>query len=267
VSREQSVRSPAPSREETVEATPSAALPLAERLTALVLEARQERWARRADLTNSITSLLEGLPSHPNPGEVVPTLHRLLEEGLLDELEDGSGQSASVAATRALLALGYPHALEVSPEQLAALKHWEGRTGSAPAWSILGILFVAMVVQLAFITLGSPGIRHLFGASAAALAGDTAWVPSLRDRVESFIRQAEWPVFYVQTLLHGCGFVFTLMAGGHREGRRRAMGSFYALGALGTLMGLVQFQLSGMVGFGTFVAAGAALIAGRLLKE
>jgi hypothetical protein len=85
--------------------------------------------------------------------------------------------------------------------------------------------------------------------------------------VESFIRQAEWPVFCAQTLLHGCGFVFTLMAGGHREGRRRAMGSFYGLGALGALVGLVQFHLNGMVAFGTFVAAGAALIAGRLLRE
>lgn len=258
MSREQSLRSPAPS--------PDASSPLAERLTALVMEARQEKWARRADLTHAITTLLEGLPSHPNPGAVVPTVHRLLEDGLLEGLEDGSGQSATVAATRALVALGYPHALEVSPEQLAALNHWESRTGPTPWGSILGILFVAMVMQMLFITLGSDGIRYLFGASAGALAGEMV-IPTLRDRVEAFIRYAEWPVFYVQTVLHGCGFVLTLVASGHREGRRLAMRSFYGFGALGVLMGLVQFQLNGMVGFGTLVAAGAALIAGLLLRQ
>jgi hypothetical protein len=45
------------------------------------------------------------------------------------------------------------------------------------------------------------------------------------------------------------------------------MRGFHGLATLGMLMGLVQCQLSGMVGFGTLVAAGAALISARLLKE
>lgn len=257
--REQSLPSPVPARDD--------ASPLAERLTALVMEARQEKWARRADLTNSLTTLLEGLPSHPNAGEVVPTVHRLLEDGLLEGLEDGTGQSASVAATRALLALGYPHALEVSPEQLAALKHWEGRGGSAPWLGILGILFVAAVVHLGFITMGGPGIRHLFGASAEALAGGQVVELTFWEQAERFIRRHDWETFGAQVLLSSCAWVLTLVLGGHRQGRRRALRTFLGLGALGVLVGLVQSQVDGIVAFGTWVSAGAALISAWLLRE
>jgi hypothetical protein len=239
---------------------------VAARLTALVMEAREERWARRADLTNSITSLLEGLPSHPNPGEVVPTVHRLLEEGLLEGLEDGTGQSATVAATRAMLALGYPHALEVSPEQLEALKHWESRTEPVPGWSIVGILFVAFVLHLGLLTLGGDGIRHLFGESVEALAGKGV-VPSFWTRLERFIREGEWTLFWGQQLLNGGIFFAALVSGGHRLGRQRAMRTFYGFGVVGLLVGLVQVQLHGMVATGTFVSAAASLLAGRLLRE
>lgn len=266
MSREQSVRSPAPSQDASIE-VPPAEDAVAARLTALVTEAREERWARRADITHSITSLLEGLTSHPNPGAVVPTVHRLMEGGLLEGLEDGTGQSATVAATRALVALGYPHALEVSPEHLAALNRWESRTVPTPWVSVLGILFVAAVVQLVCITLSSPGIRHLFGASAEALAGGPVVEPPFAVRLERFIRDSEWPAFQLQALLNGCAFVYMLVVGGHRNGRRLAMRAFQGLGVLGLLVALVQLQASGMLAFATCVSAGASFLAGWLLKE
>ena len=261
MSREQSLPSPVPARDE--------ASPLAERLTALVMEARQEKWARRADLTHSITSLLEGLPSHPNPGEVVPTVHRLLEDGLLEGLEDGTGQSASVAATRALLALGYPHALEVSPEQLAALKHWERRTPPAP-WALLLLLGAgALLVQQVCSQLGEPGIRHLFGASAAALAGGSGEVvvPTLWERVEGFIRDTSKPAYFSQFVLNCGAWVIAFFSSGYRKGRWLAMRTFQGIGAVGCLLALVQFPVNGWTAVGTLVSAGASLLAGRILRQ
>jgi len=230
------------------------------------MEARQERWARRADLTNSITALLEELPSQPSPQDAIPTLRRLLDDGLLDGLEDGSGQSATVAATRALVALGYPYALEVSPEQLAALKHWESRVAPAPWGIILGLGAGALVLQQVFHHLGEPGIRQLFGATAAALAGEEV-VPTFWGRVEGFIRDISKPVRPLQFLLNCGAWVLAFISSGYRKGRWVAMRTFQGIGALGVLVGLVQFPVNGWEAMGTLASAAASLLAGRLLRQ
>lgn len=261
MSREQPLRSPAARVD-----TEAADTRLAEQLLSLAMEARQERGTRRAELVDSFNALLKELPSHPAPAQAVPTLHRLQEEGLLEGLVDASGQPATIAVARALVALGYPHALEVSPEQLEALREWEERPRSTPWGAILGILFVASGLQLVLITAGAPSIRLLFDASAAALAGEPV-EPTLALRLQRFWYAAMYPAFLTQVALDGGAWLLTLVSGVFPAGLRLARRVFYGMGALGLVVGFTQLPFLALVAMGTFVGAGAALLAGRMLRE
>jgi hypothetical protein len=65
---------------------------------------------------------LTDLPAQGGPRAAADFLVRQLEGGTFTELEDQRGRSTRAAAVRALLALGYPYALDVSPEDLGHLR-------------------------------------------------------------------------------------------------------------------------------------------------
>ncbi len=267
--REQSLSAPS-SRDATEPAESLAALdedgPLLERLTAHV---QQARWAfsdERSTLAGTVNALLERLPAEVRPEEAAPVLHQLLGEGGLDGLEDLEGVPCGIVATRALLALGYPHALEVTPERLEALRRWERRSQAVPWGGLMAVLGTAGVIQTACATLGDPGIRQLFGVSADVLAG-VPLVPTWTEQLMRFWRSAVDPLFLGQLGLHFAAFLLTMAIGAERKGRPVARKAFLGLGALGVLVGLGQLPFFGMIAVGTLVSAAGSLAAGWLLRD
>jgi hypothetical protein len=267
MSREQSLRAPAVQDTEPVESlAPSGEDPrLVERLTQVAQEARWAFADHRAELAGTLNGLLERLPSEVRPEEAAPVLHRLLG-GELDGLEDLEGVPCAIVATRALLSLGYPHALEVAPERLEALRRWERRSRDVPWGGLLGVLGVASVLQAGLVILGAPGIRHLFGASAAVLAGFPV-VLSWEQRLSNFWATNMNTVWGGQFALTCGALLLTMAVGTERKGRPVARWGFFGLGALGVLVGAAQFPFFGMVACGTLASAAGALLAGWLLRD
>ena len=122
-------------------------VPLTERLASVVAEARSAQGPVRSGLAGVVNELLARLPQEVGPEVSGPLLHRLLEEGLLEGLEDPKGLPCVLVATRTQLELGYPLALEVSPERLAALRRWRPRPGSVPWVGMSLVLFVAFAAS------------------------------------------------------------------------------------------------------------------------
>lgn len=239
----------------------------AERLTLLVAEARSARGPQRTGLAGAINGVMALLPLEADPQASAALLHRLQEEGLLEGLEDEAGLPCGIAATRALLELGYPHALEVSPERLAALRGWSPPSLEVPWVAFSLVLFFAFIVQVGFITLGAPGLRT-FGASADALAGvglppERTWV----DTVEPALHSSAMSVFGAQVLGNFLAFLAAVTVGGRPWGRPWARRFFLGIAGLGLLVGTVQLLASGWMTASTFVSAAGSLACAWLLKE
>jgi hypothetical protein len=115
-------------------------------LLALVEEAQRASGTEREALAAQVNQQLEVLTSEEDSREVADLLHHLLEGGQLTALMDVEGHSCRGVAVEALLALGYPYALEVRPEDLEHLR--EGRKPQAtPPWA-LGGAFLTLAVGL-----------------------------------------------------------------------------------------------------------------------
>jgi hypothetical protein len=243
-------------------------VPLTERLASVVAEARSAQGPVRSGLAGVVNELLARLPQEVGPEASGPLLHRLLEEGLLEGLEDPKGLPCVLVATRTQLELGYPRALEVSPERLAALRRWKPRPGSVPWVGLSLVLFVTFVVQVALVTLGAPGMHMPFGASAAALAGGGPLPePSFVDTLASAIRHGAMDVFVWQQLLHALGFLAAVTMGWHAQARPWVLRAFWGLAGLGLLVGGVQWLGDGWITASTWVGAAGALSCVWLLKE
>jgi hypothetical protein len=231
------------------------------RLAALLSQARVEQGARRAEVAGALNVLIEALRLDARPAEAAAVLHRLLHEGQLDGLEDERGLPTRIVAIRALLALDYPHALEVAPEQLEALRRWERGSQPVPWGSLMAILGGAALLQLIFVVLVGDDMRYFFGrVSAAALSGEPVeprWTDSLWD----FWLSARGPVLLGQLGANLCAFF--LVVGGRRLARR----AFLGLGAVGLLAWLSQLPLDWTPAWGTLASAVGSLLAARVLRS
>jgi hypothetical protein len=100
-------------------------------------------------LVDRLHRCLKEMTAQGGPRAAADFLLRQLENGSLAELEDRRGGSTRAAAVRALLALGYPYALEVSPEDLGYLRTEDARrrpwTGRAAAAVIIAGLVASIV--------------------------------------------------------------------------------------------------------------------------
>ncbi|MFP2930846.1 hypothetical protein ACLESO_37730 [Pyxidicoccus sp. 3LG] len=241
---------------------------LMERLSSLVREARSAPDSQRASVVAHLNASMGRLTSEVAPAEGAAFLHRLLGEGLLDGLEDEDGLPSSIAATRILLELGYPHALEVAPERLEALRRWKQRPPSVPWVGIAVTLFLAFVAQVAFITLGTPD-RHLYNASVEALSGGLAPVP--QRTLMAFISRTAFEfrdaLFLNQAMANLVAFLMAVSVARWQRGHWLTRRAFFGLAALGLVVGGFQWPWSGWVAMSTWTAAAASLVSGWWMKE
>jgi len=130
--------------------TPPLDLPLP--VLVLVEQATRVPEAERPEVASRLNALLAQMAREGGDRQVADTFHRLLEGGKLQGLVDTEGRSCRAVAVEALLALGFPYALEVRPEDLEHLRT-AGRPGRGGPYG--------PAVPLTVLGLG--------------LAGQTAW--------------------------------------------------------------------------------------------
>jgi hypothetical protein len=130
--------------------TPPLDLPLP--VLVLVEQATRVPEAERPEVASRLNALLAQMAREGGDRQVADTFHRLLEGGKLQGLVDTEGRSCRAVAVESLLALGFPYALEVRPEDLEHLRT-AGRPGRGGPYG--------PAVPLAVLGMG--------------LAGQTAW--------------------------------------------------------------------------------------------
>ena len=137
--------------------------------------------AVRQDLLERLAGLDLG-----SPRATADRLQGLLASGALSTLRGRRGESARAVAVERLLALGYPFALEVAPEDLA---HWRTeRTPDASDGRGLGLLLVSVAACLSLWGVAepprSPGIALVVGIEVVAV------LATLRPRAVPWARRA-----------------------------------------------------------------------------
>lgn len=115
-----------------------------------------------------------------SPRATADRLQQLLGSGELSTLQASDGTSARAVAVDRLLALGYPYALEVAPEDLA---HWRlERPSGANDGRGLAVLVMTVAVCLSLWGLSDPptgvGLASVLALEGVAVAG--AVRPSFR---------------------------------------------------------------------------------------
>ncbi|WP_224366077.1 hypothetical protein [Hyalangium versicolor] len=88
----------------------------------LVEQAQNASGEERQELSRRINRWLDKMVSEGGSRHVADWFHHLIERGRLEGLADAAGQSCHETAVRGLLAMGFPYALEVRPEDLERLK-------------------------------------------------------------------------------------------------------------------------------------------------
>jgi hypothetical protein len=121
-----------------------------------------------------------------SPRTTADCLLKLLASGDLAPLRASDGTSARAVAVERLLALGYPYALEVSPEDLA---HWrEERPSGAADGRGLSVLVMTVAVCLSLWGVSEPptgiGLASVLGLEAVTVMG------AVRPRLRAWARKA-----------------------------------------------------------------------------
>jgi hypothetical protein len=88
----------------------------------LVDQARSAAGADRQELSRRINRWLEQMVREGGSRHVADWFHHLIDSKRLAGLADASGQPCHETAIQGLLAMGFPYALEIHPEELARLQ-------------------------------------------------------------------------------------------------------------------------------------------------
>jgi hypothetical protein len=174
-------------------------------------------------LVDRLHRCLTDMTAQGGPRAAADFLLRQLESASLAQLEDRRGRSTRAAAVRALLALGYPYALEVSPEDLGYLRAEDARRGpwTGPAAGAVVVAGAGANVILATL------FPHLSEAGALPLGLGSL----LGGLLAAFTRPgSRWHAM-------GMGLLLAVMAGGVLFAA--AGGTFEAVTALASLVALV----------------------------
>ncbi|MFY1828983.1 hypothetical protein ACN47A_23890 [Myxococcus fulvus] len=235
-----------------------------ERLEALVRRAQGASEEERGLLAEDINTLLLQLPSAPEPQRGATLVRSYLETQALAGLGTPTMPS-NIAATQALLDLGYPDALTLTPEELDALRRWQRQRFAVPWLTLLVTLFGVVLVQVFLLTMGSdnaPGVH----ASLQALSGEPPAPPTLMELHEELVWNSAYRFLFAQFVAGAGAFFYTVTAGRQRGGRARARRVFLMLAGLGAAMALVQLPANGWLAATTFTAAAGAFICAANLK-
>ena len=105
--------------------------PVIDELEQLVRRAAAAPEAERIRMTRRIAARLRRLPREVAPDAAARWILRALEESAWLQWADARGRTCRAAAVEALLALGYPWALHVTPEDLEHYRA-QSRPGASP---------------------------------------------------------------------------------------------------------------------------------------
>jgi hypothetical protein len=144
-----------------------------------------------------------------SPRSTADCLQALLASGDLATLRASDGTSARAVAVERLLGLGYPYALEVSPEDLA---HWRAeRPSEATDGRGLAALVMTVAVCLALWGLSEPptgvGLATVLGLEGVTVAG------LLRPRLRRWAQRTLFVLGIVACAIGGRYGVGTLLPG------------------------------------------------------
>ncbi|RKH84764.1 hypothetical protein D7Y21_24115 [Corallococcus sp. AB045] len=250
---------------------PSPATPHVDELVPLFEEALRTEGSSRALKAGYLNAIIARWGQTEDPATLAPALHALLAKEGVKQLLDEQGTPVSAAATQALLAMSYPHPLEVAPEHLEALrKHTEPSVPPAPKGWMLTVLVVATLIQAIYFFLADD-MRHMFGATAEQLAGESGLAlpgggDGFFDRLE---KVAWWPmrplVPWVQVVGAAVLYSFSTALATKAWARTLARRGFLGLGVLGLGVGVLPMHV--YENCGTLVAALGALLAGWMLRS
>jgi hypothetical protein len=107
--------------------TPPPGMPLPVLL--LVDQARSASGAEQQQLSRRINRWLEQMAREGGSRHVADWFHHLLDSSRLEGLSDEAGQGCHETAVKGLMAMGFPYALEIAPEDLERLRPREGQRG------------------------------------------------------------------------------------------------------------------------------------------
>lgn len=240
------------------------------RIEALIPRILSASGEERARLGEELNALLLRLPSEPQREASAALLRRLVDERALEGLGTEK-MPASIAATKALLDLGYPSALQVDPQHLEALRRWEREGTRVPWLGILMTLFVVVIVQIAAITMGADA--HVYASRNSllidpeVLAGVAQPEPGWFDGYVRLMEQWVLGVLGYQFLAGAAAFLFTAAFARWPTGRVLARRAFLSLFALGTLVAVLQLPVGLWPALATFLPAMGAFISATLLKS
>ncbi|MBN8230561.1 hypothetical protein JYK02_23895 [Corallococcus macrosporus] len=249
--------------------------PSLDELVPLFEEAARATGSSRALKAGYLNAIIARWVQTEDPATLASALHALLAKEGVKQLVDEQGTPVSTAATQALLAMSYPHPLEVTPEELEALRRQqEPAVPPAPRGWMLTVLTLATLLQAVLFVMADDMRRMFHGLTADQLAGvgqplspppDSGWVSALLDKLERDVWRPVQPLVpWGQVALAAVLYYFaTALATTARE-RTLARRGFLGLGAVGFVLGL--FPMHYYQHWGTLTAALGALLAGLMLR-
>ncbi|WP_224241942.1 hypothetical protein [Hyalangium gracile] len=170
----------------------------------LVEQAQSAEGAERQELSRRINRWLDQMVREGGSRHVADWFHRLIESGRLEGLADAAGHNCHETAVRGLLAMGFPYALEVRPEDLERIKPQEGerqhgKRGRHLEEAAAGVLVGGATVEVLLNVLrGNPGAGLLTVEVGVALL---AMVALLVGRPRSALRNMGLAVLLVASVL------------------------------------------------------------------
>ncbi|CAM3135669.1 hypothetical protein G4177_19490 [Corallococcus sp. ZKHCc1 1396] len=221
----------------------------------------------------ALNACIERMARTEDPEKLAPVLHALLAKDGVNRLVDAQGVPVGIAATRALLALSYPHPLEVSPERLETLRQFDDFiVPPAPSGKLFVVLAVAALFQAMFFVIshGSPffeglSVEALAGMDPASLPPPTLW-ERIKDGLAPLGKVVKPAVPWIQFIASALGYLFAVAIADTARERLLARRGFVVLGTLGLAAGFL-LPLHGSQPLGAFASAIGALLAAHNLPK
>jgi hypothetical protein len=184
-------------------------------LEVLIAQARSPG-AARGEVDALIAGLSQPLASEQSPRERADLLLALIEDKHLGDFSGSKGLTVRSAAVEALLALGYPYALEVPPDALedrSAHKHAAGTTASRRIFSggkgwagffLVTLIGLAQLIPMLLFTAGFNDREKWIPLVATLFISGTTFLPALLVALGHYFRSQ---------LLRGLGGTWLVLAG------------------------------------------------------